>query len=572
MTILCDGYRSTKRKGVVRRMLDLLRDLGLPAKATVLDGFTYRALRLDDGLEMGRITAPMGAIVYVSEPSGTTMHTADSWMTAFVPSGKLRHRHPTTGAEIAFKPNRQWAYGYYDKPPHPQIAPFANEFYGQALFCPDDNQPVSALYYPVKLFAHAEMPPAGTFWTSLSTVNQPNKRNFGIALQTQSGALFLSIDSGLYGYDLANPTVRVCGYLAGFRPGGYTVGMLRLVNVFKDVDAFLKTLFLNTTYNNVACVGQYAFNLSQDAHFRLLHVAQAVNSTDVVSPPPTNPERMEWYVFAVFYDNATGNTSTVKAPALLPKINDMFGTSYSGIADRYAILERLEQLLGWPGCNPLKTPPDTAMFNDENGVIYTWTRKYGSVRWDTANGFIPLKAPGGTPLAMPPAVTATVGVRPEIRPLGGGLFLCTAFKPGKVRVYGAGAAELQAKKDDWIGVRGLYLGSPFSSWTAITLPDPAKYHLLNARAIKVTATEQVFSGVVHDYTADKYYFTMRLNDTWKILSPIAHTVADVDECVWTSGVFGDDPYVKEMAQCPAAPHALPAMTALPYTEYAALQP
>lgn len=109
---------------------------------------------------------------------------------------------------------------------------------------------------------------------------------------------------------------------------------------------------------------------------------------------------------------------------------------------------------------------------------------------------------------------------------------------------------------------------------------PAGYRLLNARPLRVTAEEQTFSGVISDIPDPDdpdppppvHHFTMRIEGEWRVLSALPATVLDRDKVHWATGVYGDDPLVKDMGSTPAQPVALPQVPVLPYAQYAALIP
>lgn len=566
MGITVDGERSRKRMWFARRMLAVARDLGLPAMGRIWDGFRFRVTNLDPDLEDGRITAPCGAVVLCSKDDGIDIHSSEWVFSAVGPAHKLQEFPTDTGGtQVDYVPKSYTYSSTASLPPVPAVSEYVSETYIASVAGPHS---VNSYEYAAR----------GRFYLPGSKVlggggyyGTPQVRVSLQPMRSSAGYIGMSVWVGAYRLDSAlNKLLSSAGLVVSPSYGvGFPYALLE--DQFSGVPSGLRTEMVGPTTGAVASLGGYAYNTAVDNAPVILNVADARLQSSVASPPPGHPEYADWYAFFSIYDMHNAMVSTRNSTHIAPVLVSIFGS----VSDNDDAIRKLEQLVGWPTQND-KVPPDTAMFHDDSGNIYTWTRAHGSVRWNVANGLVKLV----TPLVMPAAVSGTNGVRPEIYNLGGGLFLCIAFKPGKLRVYGTDDAEKKAKLADWIGVRGLYIGSPFTSWTEIALPTPATYRTLSVRAIKATATEQVFAAVVSDIPgtndpnppAPKHWFAMRLDGQWRILSPLRANVTDRDRVFWATGLYGDDPMVKDMQDCLAQPVAYPQAVVLPYSEYAGLIP
>jgi len=80
--ITFDGDRSKKRKWFANKQLAVIKDIDVPAKAVQWDGFTVKVWQQGD-LSGGRVTAPMGAVVAISNTDGIRLSVADYWLGGF---------------------------------------------------------------------------------------------------------------------------------------------------------------------------------------------------------------------------------------------------------------------------------------------------------------------------------------------------------------------------------------------------------------------------------------------------------------------------------------------------------
>ncbi|MCK9519443.1 MAG: hypothetical protein M0R74_10550, partial [Dehalococcoidia bacterium] len=82
MGITPDGDRSKKWLWLARKKLAQLRESGNLATALKANGFTI-SVKDNDGLDGGRITAPMGMVVLASNADGVRVMVADNWQGGF---------------------------------------------------------------------------------------------------------------------------------------------------------------------------------------------------------------------------------------------------------------------------------------------------------------------------------------------------------------------------------------------------------------------------------------------------------------------------------------------------------
>ena len=80
MTIKADGERSRRRLPVAKKALASISDMGIPAKASMFEGFTYKVWQMGE-ISGGQITSPPGIAVTLSYPDGTRQYICDSFET-----------------------------------------------------------------------------------------------------------------------------------------------------------------------------------------------------------------------------------------------------------------------------------------------------------------------------------------------------------------------------------------------------------------------------------------------------------------------------------------------------------
>jgi len=251
----------------------------------------------------------------------------------------------------------------------------------------------------------------------------------------------------------------------------------------------------------------------------------------------------------------------VNSNQFMPLLVDLAIVTVSG--DWFNAKRMFEQVAGaYPNVN-FTVPYDSVMFHDHAGIIYTWTRKYGAVKFTPDGLYI-------ATVLVPTSVSEEEGVRPDITYAGlfedTHLYLCIS---NKVK----------------IGVRAVHYGSPFTGWTI--LPECSEgVELINVRPCIVTperifllgvvkhTIEEIIDGVPTE--VEKYAFAS-LNWTaatdeedastepWRVMGELPFPVGDADN--FAIGLYGDDPRCNALAayQCPPI---VPQSPVGPYDKYA----
>lgn len=583
MQIKADGGRSRKRIGLARKWLGDLKMLGLPAKAIEHDGFKYALSNLDDGLESAVILAPMGAIVVCSTLDGVFVSCADWYLGAFdngvlhapVPATEnLPNRIPsnptvfTDSSGEPYRPTQPGVLAYsMDEAP---IIGFAGAMSDSLRF---ENM-LAGWYTPV-----GSLGPR-TIYTSSVTISVRKQVSLQV-LPTSDGAIAYASERGKLRL-LNNSSKLYTGviiFLSNTVFSGQSIYDVDIV--LGAIPSALADRMTSPYTSNVYGLGSYAVSLVGGEYPSVVVALDGSNQDWVISPPQGHPSYDDYGLMLAHFNPATSEASYIGKAAL-----NAFLTAYIGVGGA----EGLQQLFGWPVTGLETVPPDTAMFHDDAGRVYTWTRKYGSFRMHmSGSGADGLRKydDAFTAIKFPEVVHLNPGVRPEVyRADGEGTYFLIAYKPGKLRVYGTSDSEKKAKLADWQGVRGVFFGTPFVSalaphaWVEIPPPDPGTFRLLSVRLIQFSGASSILTGVVSDIPdpddpeppPPKHWFCMRIDSQWRILSPLNFDVQDRDTVQLATGVFGADPRVYSAGKNFAQPHITPQTPVLPYTVAQGLQP
>lgn len=246
------------------------------------------------------------------------------------------------------------------------------------------------------------------------------------------------------------------------------------------------------------------------------------------------------------------------------QINEADGVLEAILVKQFgAVWKALGALFGWPVENPTTTingVRDTVTFHDSDGVVYSWLRSCAPGATQNAEGLVSTVRGGGfkfdvdaasgisrVPLVMPQQVLTD----PTLRP-------CTllANPLGSPAVYYCLADNNQGE------IKGLHVGSPFSAWTEIPLPQGVTMYSVRMVSLTNPPVLSAFIGVgktvVEGVSVYRVYFKPVSGD-WVALSPIP--VKDVVDLAasWDVCVFGDDPLAAAMQsiQGPTAAPAIP---------------
>lgn len=575
--ITFDGDRSKKRLWFAEKQLAKLKMLGLPSKTVVYDGFTYKVNPLDD-LDLGRVMAPMGAVILCSNADGMRIMVADNWQgsvtsrqdynillrdpAAFGLYTRVGTKDETLEAEGAttvkfdpaptqspfgtvnetVTPSTHWEN---DASPEPVIMPYKGAeafFIGSDVLITaedeivfewllnwytSDGSPLTRRTYGHFETQLASLPPWYMFQgipaTHFAVVGFQHFLEYGVADGKPYAAKYF-----WYGADDTS-------YYDNF----YNE------DLFPDLPSGLRTILL-TAGNNSAerPLGSYAFSLTKDGEPTLLHAVDDSNSSaiPVVSPPEeawysANPAEERWKLFYVI-KTRNGILSTVNSDNFTAVLNMIDAGVGNPISNWSKARRAFYQLFGRPN-NNWQVPYDTSMFHASDGNVYVYTRKYGKFKF-TDSGITTAT------FSVPAEVTATNGVRPTITYAGDGVYLCVC-------------ENLVAPRE----VVKIYYGSPFDTW--LVLPDPnVGSHLTHVRPVKVLhsvdETEVVLLGILVDEVTPGYYMAcLRYTGTgtWQQMSKIP---VDVDPAMtWDIGLFGEGRFADDLNNYLDPPDVLPQM-------------
>jgi len=573
MAIIIDGERSKNRIWFAKRLLEQARQLRLPSKSILLEGFLVRVSDLGKGLETLSVRAPVGAAICLSQTGSVSLFTADSLHLGFVAPGGLRISNYTlaqTGfwtSSNAEHPSVTMAPSeLYDtdpiigqlptyRPPEPVLMPFANEMIVFSNF---------GIFNGTNTHHEAR---AGFFQSS------------GEGRRVSAGLCLLGVTGNRrdWGgvYHLPGPGMRLgyCKY--GQMPivsGQDKYQAFRIVQIdnqiaglditgdimFGAVPASIRTYVTKPSYDTgtqevsqARCLGGYVFQ-STDGRFSVLGLYRLnLYFAEQNGVTITDAEERWQYFFTLYTvgDNTIYSWNAYQiAGAMEPVINPTSDVDKeliwsSGPDTGKPRYDRIEfyflQLLAGNKVHGLLAS-DTASFH-YNGRVYTWTRAWGAWRFSPSSGLASVS------LAIPSEVTSTKGIRPIITGNENGHFLCDCKR------------VCQAAEDDEepIATVALYVGSPFGSWTSLPMPDGILRHFrpVNVDEDFVTALGIVEIGAMHRLAMLRYS-RGDSSGGWTIMGAIPATILDPDVAQWSVTLFGNDPDVQALARYATQPVAL----------------
>lgn len=587
MSITFDGHRSLRRKHLGQRTLDRIVEIGLPAKAVLYDGFLVKAANLDD-IKKARITAPAGALVACSQPGSVQAVEFDHWLggpsaradayicnITFQPgqTGAISDNTNTTTPNVLFEPedthssptaglqNPPWPSDTYaNTPPQIGLMPYVGESYVLTMAGRDATRKrTESLLTPYLLAGGAPTRIAvasevsNTTPISLESIHAiPGSPYRAVGTCTEDRRISVADNKYIHAavYEINQQGLGHGFFFADTMCAGVPDATLRqrMVTV-GGTDA-------------TQIVGSYAFALDGNDAPTLLSLVDARDASLHSGLSGTEA----WKLFFSIYTLGAGSIATwsmASFAAVLDAVDPSHAVGTWPAVDFDRAHAVLSQLIGWP-MRRENLPPDTVTFHGPSGDIYTWTRRYGAVKFSTTGLTT-------TTLTMPVEVTGENGVRPELSHAGDGLYLCACNKPGKKKLPSEYADQAEADAD-WCGIKAIYTGSPFSGWSALPMPGP-DYRLHHVRPIEVSADSVTLLGVMRDLEAQPtYYLAVFREGEWQRLAPLPVTVDDPERVSWTAALFGDDSLVASMAAFTSPPAITPQMPALPYTVYTGVIP
>jgi len=591
--ITFDGDRSLKRRWFAKKKLAQIKEMDIPSACPIWDGFRFKVWQLGE-IDGGRVTAPMGAIVACSTQDGIKIAAADYWAGGFNPAQDLYVLFKDLGVSGEF--TRFFAgqipveAGYYPV----KFIPAVNQSpYG--LIDGDTGGPDTVWVddyscCPVLLPFHGEVfnvtvsdamkydlagdgvfdwwrqvfEKTGSFY--ISNGNQARRIKcvarhieyetaytpWRVYQKTGTDRYTTFHSSWIYDF-VGDPQRKAVGY-------NIDVDFSTQDNIYfseilnTDMPEALR-LILSNSLNDGSCepIGSYAQN---NSFFHAVNASCHVFSGSVEACEARdyyddNPDEDKWRLF--YSMTVGGNVHLINSNQFMPLLVDLATVTVSG--DWFNAKRMFEQIAGaYPNVN-FTVPYDSVMFHAHDGIIYTWTRKYGAVKFTTTGLFL-------ATVLVPSQVSGEEGVRPDITYAGvfddTNLYLCVS---NKVKV----------------GVRAVHYGSPFSGWTALPgCPDGVQ--LISVRPCMVTPERIFLIGVVKHRGDDveKSAFAP-LNWTaatetedastapWQVMGELPFPVGDADN--FSLGLYGDDPRADALAayQCPPI---VPQSPVGPYDKYA----
>jgi len=602
--IRTDGDRSLKRKWFAKKKLDQIKEMSLPVSTVVWNGFRFNAWQLGD-IDGGNVTAPMGAVAACSTRNGIKIAVADYWAGGFNGAQDLYIIFKDLGTyeEDGYIYQSSGSFTTLFNGP---IDPENTLEYSTMRFVPTDtyslfNDSIPEYDFPCNPVI---IPERGELFNVLVSSSVDFDRNgngtfdwfrsifekttsFYISNGIQKSRLSCAIhhvqnDSYNYNpkriyqkigddryvtfqstwiYDfvtIGEDQVKYVGVDINIPMS--SVGYISLANILtEDIPVALRTILI-TSQNDGSCepIGSYAFGTT---FFHAVNASthlyrEGGESCEASVYYAVHPEDDKWRLFySMIVD---GVVSIVNSEQFMPLLTSL-ATETVDTGHWYNAMSMLEQLAGaYPNTN-FTVPYDSVMFHGHDGNVYTWTRKYGGVKFSTTGLF-------AEDLVVPTAVSEENGVRPDITYAG---------------TYNETPLYLCISNAVKIGVRAVHYGSPFTSWTQLP-GTPSGYELISARPVLVTPTDIFLIGVVkytilaNEVEVDKYAFASlkwtAATETeeasiapWNIMGQLPFEVGDSDNL--SVGLYGDDALAIALSeyQCPPI---VPQSPIGPYAKYA----
>ena len=591
--ITFDGDRSLKRRWFAKKKLAAIKEMDIPSACPVWDGFRFKVWQLGD-IDGGRVTAPMGAVVACSTQDGIKIAVADYWAGGFNPAQDLYVMFKDLGVAWEFTTFFNGpidpATGYYpvkflpavnqsyfglidgdttyagtvladDYSCSPALLPFHGEVFNLII---SDSMKYDLAGDGAFDWWRQVFEKTGCFY--IANGSQANRidcvaKHIEYAdaytpwmVYQKTGADRYTTFHSAWIYDfVGEPPRKAVGSSIDIDTSSQdTIHFSEILN-----DSMSETLrnILSNSVNDGSCepLGSYAF---EGTFFHAVNASCYVFSSGVESCVALDyyddhPEDDSWRLF--YSITVGGNVYLVNSSQFLATLDSLATLDLT--ASWFDAKRMFEQVAGvYPNVN-FTVPYDSAMFHDHAGIIYTWTRAYGAVKFTTTGLFL-------ATVLVPSQVSGEEGVRPDITYAGTfsgiPLYLCVS---NKVKV----------------GVRAVHYGSPFTGWT--TLPGATEgVQLISVRPCMVTPERIFLIGVVKHTVdeIDKYAFAS-LNWTaateieeastvpWQVMGELPFPVGDADN--FSLGLYGDDPRADALAayQCPPI---VPQSPVGPYEKYA----
>ena len=561
MSLILDGNRSLNLIPIGKRLLELAKQLAVPAKVAIHNGFRVSAWH-DGDLEKIKIKAPMGAAVICSQASGMSLSTADFWQGGFIGPRPLFVGNladipvdvdavswfyfNTALASVQLAPAAMTTLGAANFPSLPHMIPTAAEMFwiGVRAKTAKNIYEMCLDFYVAAGDAPKRIGNLQAFSDNLAKVSVqclPTDKWFRTVEHWVDKYAFVPVAG-------APKNKLVCGFEIEVSKEGWSQANVLGEVLFAGLPSLLLSKILgDLAYDHTegAPVGSYSFAPSATAASVFLHGSifpADLSSQELLDYFSANPSELKWKLF--FSLRKDGVTYIHSSEQFISLLDSMAGGTLivGGVVNYPQAQEVFKQLFPRPNYQE-NAPFDSVMFHSDTD-IYTWTRKYGAFKFSTT-GLTQVT------LTMPTEVTGTEGVRPDITYAGAGLYLCVCQKDGD-----AGA-------DTSRGVKAVYTGSPLTGWTK--LPDAPLVHV---RPVKVTADAVTLLGVVK--VGDDHFFASFVNGQWLQMGKIPGTITG--NANWAVCLFGEGGMVKDLASYLSPPPVLMQMPAPPYHAYEGVIP
>lgn len=550
--ISVDGERSRQRLHKALDMMETCRMLGLPAKSLVMDGFSFRVNAMMEEIDLGRVTAPDGAMVAKSTPQGVKVASADWWLSWFNGAVDARvDQAYAAGNEFVFRAAGT-AGGFSTdvldpttvEAPTPSLLPIINEVYALGLSTTDTVSAAAQSCLSALAGLYGTAGGDNSIGMSGRAAYPGAMPQCLIPFASDEGASQFAAWRGKYGRT-DDSTVWNFAYQFVLTDGALGVAVYPMTAFVAGLPGNVPQYLGQEVLGVSPPIPEATAGFMHDhgGHALTLHLLSARNTVFAGETPEGGGDAyLEYRAIMVLYSWGVGGWRYTLTQ--LRAVCDLFFGAASRTVQQ--VIDDLRKLFGWP-CTPFKVGGvpvaalDTVMLPLADTNLAVWTRAYGTALFSLGGGVT--KFSPGT-FVVPALASGTAGVRPSMSHAGGGVYFCACEDTGNDRL-----------------VLGLYVGSPLTAtWAA--LPMPAKA-LLHARPIEVTAESVIVLGLVGELEAvDGVNHVTACNlavlrdGAWQDLAPLPFAPGPARDARWSCALFGNEALAGKMMRYPQPPPAI----------------
>lgn len=538
MSIVVDGERSKARLPMGRRLLSQVIDLGLIAKTLVLDGFFIKAVDFGKGLSKIIITAPMGAVVAFSDETGIYTQTADFWRGGFSAKKKFQKfktmpdgyselstwgSFPIETEEYTPYPPAYYPFtapSYLARRAPPAIIPLASE----VIFTAVSGHVSAKTIYDARAGIFSVAGKAANLVGSIGeyTVSLDVARLTQI-LNTQAVWQTVSYNTAYFVAYPATPAAccvhvsiqkdtpdKVVSTLA-YKNSGVSGGMYleyayrTCSETFNALPAWLLSEFNTRQWGplgtfGVTPGGNYSWGNLAAPNQILSYVMGGTLLLSGGTAGAFDGHESDVGVAFGFVALIDGQKAAHSAASMMALLAELFPNAAIP-GDYEAGREAFRCLFPYPNVLNAGEVPDSTMFHSPTAA-YTWARRFTRVALGAGEATAVKWSLAGLEkvvIKLPQVVLDTPGVRPDITYAGDGLYCCVCC--------------------NYYTVDGVSVGSPFTGWSTVALPQPAGAETLRVRYIrpvKVTASDVWLIGVISVIidAVETTYFVSYRSGSW----------------------------------------------------------